>query len=119
MEQRRARRWLEAVKWHAANHKDTAHVCQDLRQANWAKVPRTDIGIVSPCCPGHADARGKSGNPEHDASRSTAWAVPSAAGVLKQDVWVAENVPEFDRWVLYPSWLTEGVAYPWFTLSLK
>ena len=53
---------------------NTNHVCQDLHQANWAAVPRTDIGIASPCCQGHAKARGKkNGNPEHDASRSTAW----------------------------------------------
>lgn len=81
-----ANHWPEAVKWHAANHQDTYHVCQDLHQANWAAVPRTDIGIASPCCQGHAKARGKkNGNPEHDASRSTAWAAPSAAEVLQQD----------------------------------
>lgn len=101
-----ANHWPEAVKWHAANHQDTDHVCQDLHQANWAAVPRTDIGIASPCCQGHAKARGKkNGNPEHDASRSTAWAVPSAAEVLQQDAWVIENVPEFVNWVLYPSWV--------------
>ncbi|MBO9552129.1 DNA cytosine methyltransferase [Pseudomonas sp.] len=101
-----ANHWPEAVKWHAANHKNTEHVCQDLQQANWAKVPRSDIGIASPCCQGFTNARGKkSENPEHDASRSTAWAVPSAAEVLKQDAWVVENVPEFVNWVLYPSWV--------------
>ena len=101
-----ANHWPEAVKWHAANHTDTEHVCQDLHQANWAAVPRTNIGIASPCCQGHAKARGKkNGNPEHDASRSTAWAVPSAAEVLQQDAWIVENVPEFVNWLLYPSWV--------------
>lgn len=33
-----ANHWPEAVKWHAANHKDTDHICQDLHQANRAAV---------------------------------------------------------------------------------
>ena len=69
-----ANHWPVAVEWHSANHPDTQHVCQDLHQARWEQVPAHDILLASPCCQGHAKARGKkSGNPKHNASRSTAW----------------------------------------------
>lgn len=91
-----ANHWPEAVKWHSANHPDTQHVCQDLHQARWEQAPAHDILLASPCCQGHAKARGKkSGNPEHDASRSTAWAPASALEVHRPPAAVIENVPEF------------------------
>ncbi|MHC8341768.1 DNA cytosine methyltransferase [Pseudomonas sp. RT6P73] len=100
-----ANHWPEAVKWHSANHPKAQHACQDLHQADWSQVPRCDIGLASPCCQGHTKARGKdSGNPKHDASRSTAWSVVSASEVLRPEAWVIENVPEFLNWPLYPSW---------------
>lgn len=72
--------WPEAVEWHARNHPGVQHVTQDLHQADWSAVPDHDLMLASPCCQGHSRARGKNaGNPQHDASRSTAWAVVSAA----------------------------------------
>lgn len=101
-----ANHWPAAVEWHSANHPDTQHVCQDLHQARWEQVPAHDILLASPCCQGHAKARGKkSGNPEHDASRSTAWAPVSALEFHRPQAAVIENVPEFTDWVLYPAWL--------------
>ncbi|MBA6096378.1 DNA cytosine methyltransferase [Pseudomonas juntendi] len=101
-----ANHWPVAVEWHSANHPDTQHVCQDLHQARWEQVPAHDILLASPCCQGHAKARGKkSGNPEHDASRSTAWAPVSALEFHRPQAAVIENVPEFTDWVLYPAWL--------------
>lgn len=100
-----ANHWPAAVKWHAANHPAADHVCQDLHQADWSSVPAHDIMLASPCCQGHSKARGKaSGNPQHDASRSTAWAVVSAAEYHRPPFIVVENVPEFLQWALYPSW---------------
>jgi len=97
--------WLPAVEIHAANHPFAQHVCQDLHQADWSQVPAHDILLASPCCQGHSKARGKaSGNPQHDASRSTAWAVVSAAEYHKPSFLVVENVPEFLNWALYPAW---------------
>ncbi|WP_454731474.1 MULTISPECIES: DNA cytosine methyltransferase [Cupriavidus] len=94
-----------AVDIHAANHPHTAHVCQDLHQANWSEVPKHDILLASPCCQGHSPARGKAANnPYHDASRSTAWAVVSAAEYHRPAFALIENVPEFMRWSLYPAW---------------
>ena len=52
-----------------------------------------DLLLASPCCQGHAKARGKkSGNAQHDASRSTAWAVVSAAEFHRPEVVLVENV---------------------------
>lgn len=100
-----ANHWPDAVQWHAANHPDTEHACQDLHQADWTKVPSHDLLLASPCCQGHSKARGKaSGNPQHDASRSTAWAVVSAAEFHKPQAAIIENVPEFMDWALYPAW---------------
>lgn len=100
-----ANHWPLAVQYHAANHPESAHACQDLHQADWSQVPSHDLLLASPCCQGHSPARGKAhGNPQHDASRSTAWAVVSAAEFHRPSGAVIENVPEFLNWALYPAW---------------
>lgn len=100
-----ANHWPEAVKWHAENHPATLHACQDLHQADWSAVPDHDVMLASPCCQGHSRARGKgAGNPQHDASRSTAWAVVAAAEVHRPPLVIVENVPEFAEWSLFPAW---------------
>ncbi len=100
-----ANHWQSAVDIHAANHPGAQHVCQDLHQAAWHAVPAHDLMLASPCCQGHSKARGKAnGNPQHDASRSTAWAVVSAAEYHRPSAAIIENVPEFTKWSLYPSW---------------
>lgn len=100
-----ANHWPVAVEWHSQNHPDAIHVCQDLHQADWSRVPSHDLLLASPCCQGHSKARGKAnGNPQHDASRSTAWAVVSAVEFHRPQVAIVENVPEFMDWNLYPAW---------------
>ena len=100
-----ANHWPDAVEWHAANHPSAQHVCQDLHQARWELVPNHDLMLASPCCQGHSKARGKAhGNPQHDASRSTAWAVVSAAEFHRPEFILVENVPEFLDWQLYRPW---------------
>lgn len=100
-----ANHWPDAVEWHSKNHPGAMHVCQDLHQADWSQVPAHDIMLASPCCQGHSKARGKAkGNPQHDASRSTAWAVVSAAEYHRPSVVIVENVPEFLDWQLYRPW---------------
>lgn len=100
-----ANHWPLAVQYHAANHPESAHACQDLHQADWSQVPSHDLLLASPCCQGHSPARGKAhGNPQHDASRSTAWAVVSAAEFHRPSGAVIENVPGFLNWALYPAW---------------
>ncbi|MES2415140.1 MAG: DNA cytosine methyltransferase [Pseudomonadota bacterium] len=96
--------WPAAVAIHTANHPNTIHACQDLQQQNWAEVPGHDILLASPACQGHSPARGKE-KPHHDALRSTAWAVVSAAECHRPYAIVVENVKEFaTKWVLYPAW---------------
>jgi DNA (cytosine-5)-methyltransferase 1 len=102
-----ANHWPAAVAIHAQNHPGATHACQDLHQANWQDVPSHDILLASPCCQGHSKARGKAnGNPQHDASRSTAWAVVSAIEYHQPEFAVVENVVEFVNWSLYPAWCT-------------
>lgn len=98
-----ANHWESAVSVHAANHPDTDHACQDLHQADWTQVPEHDLLMASPACQGHTRARGKE-RPHHDATRSTAWAVVSAAECHKPPFVMVENVPEFANWALYPAW---------------
>lgn len=98
-----ANHWPLAVEYHAANNPHTLHSCQDLRQADWRQTPRADLLLASPCCQGHARARGKD-RPHHDDSRSTAWAVVDALECTRCPIAIVENVPEFQRWVLYPVW---------------
>lgn len=109
-----ANHWQQAVDIHARNHPETEHMCQDLHQARWERVPAHDILLASPCCQGHSKARGKAaGNPQHDASRSTAWAPVSALEFHRPDAGVIENVPEFLDWILYPAWkmAVEALGY--------
>lgn len=109
-----ANHWQSAVDVHAINHPNAQHACQDLHQANWADVPAHDLLLASPCCQGHSKARGKlAGNPQHDASRSTAWTVVSATEYHRPVAAVVENVPEFLKWSLYPAWQSamEALGY--------
>jgi DNA (cytosine-5)-methyltransferase 1 len=98
-----ANHWDIAVQTHKANHPHVAHACQDLQQANFLDVPDFDLLMASPACQGHSRARGKE-QAHHDAQRSTAWAVVTAAEVRRPEALVVENVPEFQRWGLYPFW---------------
>ena len=98
-----ANHWPAAVQVHANNHPDTLHVCQDLQQADWTQVPAHDLLMASPACQGHSRARGKERS-HHDALRSTAWAVVSAAEYHRPAAALVENVPEFAKWALYPAW---------------
>ncbi|QEY62506.1 DNA cytosine methyltransferase [Metapseudomonas lalkuanensis] len=100
-----ANHWPDAVHWHSQNHPDAEHACQDLHQVDWSQVPAHDLMLASPCCQGHSKARGKkSGNPQHDASRSTAWAPVSCLEYHRPEAGVIENTPEFVNWELYPAW---------------
>jgi len=99
-----ANHWPTAVQWHAANHPNTEHACQDLQQADFRDAPAHELLLASPACQGHSPARGKD-RPHHDAQRATAWAVVTCAEVHRPAVLVVENVPAFaSRWVLYPAW---------------
>ncbi|MEX3960121.1 DNA cytosine methyltransferase [Trinickia sp. EG282A] len=93
-----------AVQYHANNHPEAIHVCQDLHQADWTSLPSHDVMLASPCCQGHTPARGKD-RPYHDKQRNTAWAVVSCAEYHQEYLVVVENVVDFIKWQLYPAWL--------------
>lgn len=95
--------WEPAVQWHAANHPDTIHACQDLHQQRWEEVPPHDLLLASWACQGFSPAKGS--NKLHtDTQRATAWAVVSAVEYHRPPVFIGENVPAFARWELYPVW---------------
>lgn len=94
-----------AVEYHAKNHPEIIHTCQDLQQADWSLVPEHDIVFASPCCQGHSRAAGKKQQTKKaDLSRSTAWAVVSVLEAHRTPLAVIENVPDFLNWELYKPW---------------
>jgi DNA (cytosine-5)-methyltransferase 1 len=99
-----ANHWKIAVDVHATNHPEATHVCQDLRQADWTRLPRFDVLLASPCCQGHSTASQPKRRQYHDAQRATAWAVVDCADATSPRHLIVENVPSFTRWRLYPVW---------------
>lgn len=98
--------WPLAVHYHTENHPETAHGCEDLHRTDWTRVPDADIILAAPCCQGHSRARGKAnGDPQHDASRGTAFAVVDALAAKRPQAFIVENVPDFMKWDLYEAWL--------------
>jgi DNA (cytosine-5)-methyltransferase 1 len=98
-----ANHWPEAVAIHSANHPEAHHICQDLHQADWRKVPRHDLILASPECRGHTNARGAE-RKAHDTSRSTAYAILGCVDHHRPPFLLVENVPEFTRWDGYRGW---------------
>lgn len=106
-----ANHWPLAVQWHAANHPDVVHACQDLHQFDFARAPRHGVLIGSPECRGHTKAltafgKGKRGKaPAHDMSRATMWAVLTCAEVHRPKLVIVENVIEVRGWVFWRAWM--------------
>jgi DNA (cytosine-5)-methyltransferase 1 len=96
--------WPLAVEAHALNHPNVEHSCQDLRQADWTKLPEYDVLLASPACQGHSTASQPKRRRYHDALRATAWAVIDCADVTEPSAIVVENVPAFQSWRLYDLW---------------
>lgn len=106
-----ANHWPLAVEAHAANHPNAAHVCQDLRQADWSQLPDFDLLLAAPACQGHSQAaqpsraRSERTRRYHDALRATAMAVVDCADITNPEAIVVENVPDFARWRLFAWWV--------------
>lgn len=95
--------WPRAIDTHRANHPETEHRCEDVAATNASTIPDVDLGIASPSCTGHARARGKE-RPAHDVARMTAWGVLHVFEMKRPRRILIENVPEFAKWALFPSW---------------
>lgn len=93
-----------AVAAHQANHPDTEHACQDLRQFDWTKLPAYDLLLASPACQGHSPASQSKRRLYHDEMRATAWSVVDCADVTNPEAIIVENVPAFFQWRLFPVW---------------
>lgn len=93
-----------AVEAHRANHPNTVHACQDLRQADWTALPAFDLLLAAPACQGHSQASQPKRRVYHDAMRATAWAVIDCAEVTQPRAVLVENVLDLRRWQLYPLW---------------
>lgn len=108
-----ANHWPLAVETHAANHPTVQHVCQDLRQADWSKLPDYDLLLASPACQGHSQASQPRRRLYHDNLRATAWAVVDCADVTEPRAVLVENVLDLKRWRLYPQWVAalEALGY--------
>jgi DNA (cytosine-5)-methyltransferase 1 len=115
-----ANHWPFAVEAHSLNHPETSHVCQDLRQADWSRLPRHDIMLAAPCCQGNSNAsqpKRRADRRFHDTSRATAWAVVDAVETCLPKVVVVENVPEFrTAWNKYGLW-RQALESDGYTLS--
>lgn len=107
-----------AVRAHQLNHPGTEHVCQDLRQADWSKLPEYDLLLASPACQGHSQAaqpsraRSERVRRYHDELRATAACVVTCAHITQPKAIIIENTPDFCRWgpdgnpgALYQWWL--------------
>jgi len=116
-----ANHWPFAVQTHALNHPETAHECQDLRQADWTRLPSFELLLASPACQGHSQASQPKRRAYHDAMRATAWAVVDCADVTEPRALVVENVPDFMRWRLFPEWRAalERLGYRLELLELR
>jgi DNA (cytosine-5)-methyltransferase 1 len=99
-----ANHWPIAVDAHTLNHPHVEHVCQDLMQADWTRLPAYDLLCASPSCVGHSNASRPKRGPQHEAMRTTAWAVVQCVEVTRPLAFVVENVPEFMRWELFRIW---------------
>ncbi|MCM1235050.1 MAG: DNA cytosine methyltransferase [Ruminococcus flavefaciens] len=89
----------EALGLHAANHPGTRHICADI----WSVDPIKATGgqpvallWASPPCTHFSRAR--SGKKKEKAVRGLAWSVCRWAAVVRPDVIIMENVPEFASW---------------------
>lgn len=96
--------WKLVVDAHERNHPHVAHVCQDLRQADWTTLPRYQVLLASPACQGHSQASQPKRRAYHDDMRATAWAVVDCADMTSPRALVVENVLWLRQWRLYPDW---------------
>lgn len=100
-----ANHWRVGVEAHAANHPWTEHLVQDLHTVPHYKIPDHDLLIASPSCKGWSPARGKARPLIDEKFRATAGIVVDVMESKKPEFAIIENVPEFESWARYESWI--------------
>lgn len=88
-----------AIAMHAANHPDTIHICEDIRDVDPRQATRgrrVRVLGASPDCTHFSLARG--GVPKSKKIRGLAWQVTRWAAQTSPDVIVLENVRELVSW---------------------
>lgn len=104
-----ANHWPSAVEWHARNHPEVHHECQDLAQMDMRILPQGGLLLAAPACQGFSTG-GQPGRTvrgaavKHQADRNTTWAVLAACDTARPERLVVENVPALLRWPLFPAW---------------
>lgn len=86
-----------AMATHEHNHPWVVHVREDISVMDPWRLPAHQLGIASPACTGHSDARGQE-RPEHDAARMTAYGVLRVWEFHQPRQILVENVEEFLLW---------------------
>lgn len=113
--------WQPAVDVFEANHPQAKARCADMANYPMRFLPRADIVWASVICWEVSPAGGlgfrepvldeetgewKDPNPEaFQQTRVTAWCVVRAAEARRYPVIAVENVVEFVRWPLFPTWI--------------
>jgi DNA (cytosine-5)-methyltransferase 1 len=100
-----ANHWPLAVRTHSTNHPNVQHECQDLMQKNWLELPEYDLLTASPVCTGHSMGSQPKRGPQHEAMRTTAWAVVDCVEATRPKAFLVENVEQFLLWKLFDLWL--------------
>ena len=88
-----------AIAMHAANHPETRHFCQDIREVDPLEVcGGRPVGLAwfSPDCTHFSRAKGK--QPVKKEIRALAWVVIDWARKVRPRVILLENVEEFQTW---------------------
>lgn len=88
-----------AIEMHAANHPDTIHLCESIRDVKPREAcrgRRVDVLWASPDCTHFSVARG--GAPKSKEIRGLAWMVCRWAAEVRPPIIFLENVWEFTSW---------------------
>lgn len=114
-----ANHWQRAIETHSANHPDAEHLCADVNNYDFRRLPRTDLLWASPICTEISPAGGRRrtkgqlslldegpiANEAWERTRATAYDVIRATEVHRYKAVLCENVVEFvTDWELFDWW---------------
>lgn len=113
-----ANHWERAIETHSANFPTVDHLCADLLEYDFRRLPRTDVLWASPECTWHSPAGGRARaraqldlfdeyvpTAAAERSRMTMMGVLQAADIHGYPAILVENVVEATEWRLFDTWL--------------